>query len=203
MIQTARRWKKLHVPVLCRAAPWLRYNSCTCVKAAPQTRDYKITPKKPTFKRSPTHTYLQFPAQSKGSTTGIVLSMFFPIDVQACKKCKHPLRLELRTAARGGLPTPSSSPVLQQCSPKPELPCYFTTFTNDATRSVISHKSSELCCASAMREATQSSPVKGHGLAPTPKAKVLPVLATFPQTLPEPPNSPENFNCCTEFCFPL
>lgn len=41
----------------------------------------KLIAPKPTFKYTPTYTYPQFPAQSKGSVIAITFSMFFPTEV--------------------------------------------------------------------------------------------------------------------------
>lgn len=88
----------------------------------------------------------------------------------------------------------SSSPTVQQCSLKPELAHDFTPLMDAAIWSIISHKSSELCLASAMQKAMQSSPEKGHRLAPTSRGKVLPPPLGPSHTGPVRPDSLENFN---------
>lgn len=143
MIQTKGQWEKLDVPVLCRAASWFCYHSCTIIEAAQLDQRLRNDPSKPNF--SNRHQFTPIPSsQQKARALWQGLCSVFPhwgVNVQ-----------EVQT---------SSSATLQQCSLKPELTPYFTPLMDAAACSVISTKAvGSLYLASAM----QSSPGTATGL---------------------------------------
>lgn len=133
------------------------------------------------FKQAPIHTYPQFPAKSKGSMTGIMLS-FSTLRCERARSANillsHPAAVLTETWADSLFHTSHGC-----CC----LLCYF-------------HKSSGLSLSGICNAV---KPRDSHRFAPTSRGKSSPHPWDLLTQAPVHPDSLEIFYCCTGFCFSL